>query len=587
MFKRMLLLLTLVLFISLAAPNSAQIQTQKFGKLTEAAKFFPSSTMFYFAIRTDGDYINALNEIIVQVQQRTIGSPISLPQILDMLANSLFLNDFQNDVAPWLGDAVALGVLPYDSLVDQTYYTNNIEYGIVINITDRNAATQFVGNFINSIMRRNDIRFETNADFIAFYLNDLDQTRFIITNTHLVITNTDRLTPPTPSQGSLFDSYAFEDALNPLPGDAYNFIGYVDLPTIQSYQLYTMRQSYYYYMPSLEILMTNLFLSQVIGPIAIAGTIENGNVLILDGVWAIGNTIGIQQLGLSLPPNLTVTPEFADVIPSDAIFAIHGASPLAYGTYLRDSIIDVWQYLSASEFNPEYNANIETWVNQSFASLGRITDAIFSNLTGLSLQQDFANWLSRDMAFFIRSNPELDNPQFPIDFAFVSQVTDGAQSLASIRRLVRVLPLTLRTMGAKNITFIETNIAGADALVVNFHTYTVRDKPSFELIISANDAIFVVGTQRAVRDVLAGQAGNAFPRSQAYILANANIVLYDNLTQALPFTRWIMAQRRTTPNERQLIEGIVNLLGEGVISISTLDNGTMVMRAVQILNLSR
>lgn len=46
----------------------------------------------------------------------------------------------------------------------------------------------------------------------------------------------------------------------------------------------------------------------------------------------------------------------------------------------------------------------------------------------------------------MRSNPELDNPMFPIDMAFVSQVTNGDQSPASIRRVVRALPITYPTL---------------------------------------------------------------------------------------------------------------------------------------------
>ncbi|MCL4253638.1 MAG: hypothetical protein KJ043_07665, partial [Anaerolineae bacterium] len=261
-------------------------------------------------------------------------------------------------------------------------------------------------------------------------------------------------------------------------------------------------------------------------------------------------------------------------------------SPLAYGDYFRDSALAVWRYLSGSEFNPEYDANIEEWVNQGYVGLGRVADAIFSNLTGLSLEQDIANWMSLDGVFFMRSNPELDNPQFPIDLAFVSQVTDGTQSLESMRRLVRALPLTLRSMGVRGVTFTETTLEGADALILGIYGYEITDKPVLELVISANETVFALGTPRAVADVLAGRTGGAFPASQAYILPDANMVLYDNVTNALPLARWIVAQTGAS-SQRELVERIVNLIGEGVISATTLDNGTVVVRSAQILNLGR
>lgn len=580
MFRKILLFMILILSISLFAPVSAQVQTEKFGSLVDAAQFFPSSTPIYFAIRTDGEYINTLNDVFVQIQERTVGAALSIPAGLDMAFDSIFGSDFQNDVAPWLGNFVAVGIFPMDLMIDYTSRNDKAEFGVIINITSRDSATEFVSDFFTKRIG-GDIRQERGDDFTTFYAGDYDDTRFVITDEYLTITNTDKLALPQPLQGSLFNTYAFEDALNPLPADAYNFVGYVDIATLQSYLSAT--RDYYYYRNQRFM---DLLLVQTIGPIAFAGNIENGNVLVVDTVFSAGNMIGMEQLGLSMPPDLTVTPEFANVIPSDAIVAVHGVSPLAYGDYFRDSALAVWRYLSASEFNPEYDANIEEWVNQGYVGLGRVADAIFSNLTGLSLERDFANWMSSDGVFFMRSNPELDNPQFPIDLAFVSQVTDGTQSLESIRRLVRALPLTLRSLGVRGVVFTETTLEGADALIMEIHGYEISTKPVLELVISANETVFAIGTHRAVADVLAGRTGGAFPASQAYILPDANMVLYDNVTNALPLARWIVAQSGAN-SQRDLVERIVNLIGEGVISTTILDNGTMVVRSAQILNLGR
>ncbi len=577
MFKKAMLFMILMLSISLFAPVSAQVQTEKFGALADAAQFFPSSTPVYLAIRTDGDYINTLNDLFVQIQDRAVGSALSISEGLDMLFNDIFDSDFQNDVAPWLGNYVAFGIFPMDLMTDYSYSNDRIEFGVIINIINRELATEVVANFFEQRVGDNFDQ-ETGDDFTAFYVDDY--TRFVVSDEYLVITNNDALIVPTPLEGSLFNTYAFEDALNPLPADSYNFISYVDMATVQSYVAASRSYSYR------NQRMMDLLFTQAMGPIATAGKIENGNVLILDSVFSAGNMIGMQQLGLSMPPDLTITPEFATVIPSDAILAVHGVSPLAYGDYFRDSALAVWRYLSGSEFNPEYDAQIEAWVNQGYVGLGRVADAIFSNLTGLSLERDFANWMSKDGVFFMRSNPELDNPQFPIDLAFVSQVTDGAQSLESMRRLVRALPLALRSVGMRGVTFTETTLEGADALVIGIYGYEITGEPNLELVISANDTVFVIGTHRAVADVLAGRTGGAFPASQAYILPDANMVLYDNVTNALPLARWIVAQTGTN-SQRESVERIVNLIGEGVISITTLDNSTIIMRSVQILNLGR
>ncbi|MCL4255516.1 MAG: DUF3352 domain-containing protein, partial [Anaerolineae bacterium] len=277
---------------------------------------FPSSTPVYFAIRTDGEYINTLNDVFVQIQERTVGTALSIPAGLDMAFDSIFDSDFQNDVAPWLGDFVAVGILPLDLMVDYDSRNDKIEFGVIFNITNRDLATEFVNTFFTERIG-DDIRQERGDDFTAFYAGDYDDTRFVITDDYLVITNTDKLTPPTTTQGSLFNTYAFEDALNALPADAYNFVGYVDFATIQSYASAT--RNYYYG----DSRMMDLLFAQAMGPITLAGRIENGNVLVVDTIFSAGNMIGMEQLGLSMPPDLTVTPEFANVIPSDAILAVH------------------------------------------------------------------------------------------------------------------------------------------------------------------------------------------------------------------------------------------------------------------------
>jgi hypothetical protein len=582
MFKRLWLVIVVVFSVGIFASTSAQVQPEKLSTLVDAAQFFPMGTPFYFAIRTDADYISTLNTIFVAVQERTVGTALSILERLDMLFEDIFSTDFQTTVAPFLGDYIAFGILPLDNVIDYDWNNDRTEYGVLIQITNRDAATEFVRTFFVEYLP-SPITTETSDSFTAFYAGNYDPTRFIITDNHLVITNADTLTPPMPVRGNLAQTSAFVDTLNNMPADAYNFVAFLDVPVLQSYINALNRIYGYNYRP-----LNNLLVLQTMGAIAVAGKIENGNALILDAVLSIGNTIGMELLGLPVPPDLPVNPEFANIIPSDAIFAVHGVSPFAYGDYFRDSAIAVWRYLSASEFNPEYDAQIEMWVNQSYVALGRIADAIFANMTGLSLQRDFANWLSRDGVFFIRSNPELDNPLFLIDMAFVSQVTDGEQSLASIRRLMRALPITLRTLGLRSVTYTETKIAGADALMLSFHNYSVSDNPALELVITANENVFVIGTPRAVEDVLTGRTGGAFLQSpaSAYILPDANIVLYDNFMSALPLARWAVMQDRNNLN-RQVIEAIVNVLGEGVISLTTVENGITVMRAVQILNIGR
>ncbi|PJF30008.1 MAG: hypothetical protein CUN52_05430, partial [Phototrophicales bacterium] len=83
----------------------------------------PTGTFVYFAIRIDADYINTLNTVFVAVQERTVGTALSIPDGLDMLFRDIFSTDFQTSVAPFLGDYIAVGILPLDNVID--YDWNN------------------------------------------------------------------------------------------------------------------------------------------------------------------------------------------------------------------------------------------------------------------------------------------------------------------------------------------------------------------------------------------------------------------------------------------------------------------------------
>jgi hypothetical protein len=580
MLKKVLLLMVMMVSVGIFAPVSAQVLPEKFSTLVDAARFFPSSTPFYFSIRTDAGYIDTLNDVFVQVQERVTGSAFELPVALDMVFTEMGSADFETGVRPWLGDYLAIGMFPPDSMIDYTYSNDSVQYGLLIRITDRVAATEFVRNWLNNGNMGTWLE-EAGDDFTAFRSDETyNDVVYVISDNHISITNHPALMPPTSLRGSLLNTYAFEDALNAMPADAYNFVAYLDVPTIQSYVSASNQ-----YARSSERLY-NALLSQMMGPITVAGKIEEGRVLIVDTVISAGNMIGMEQLGMTMPPVIALNPEFVANIPSDSIFALHGTSPLQYSEYYRDTLLAMWRYLSASELNPEYDAKIQEMVAQGYVALGRIADAFVSNIFGLSLEQDFANWMSSDYVWFMRSNPELDNPNFPIDTAVVFQVADGAQSVESMRRLVRALPISLRALGVRGVTFVESEIEGADALFINIYGYAIEDKPILELVISANETVFTFGTVRAVTDVLRGGRGGGFVQAQPYILPNATMVLYDNMVNALPLARWGLSQGSDT-SSREITERIVNMLGEGVISAITLEDGTVIVRSAQVLNLGR
>ncbi|HRF99184.1 MAG TPA: DUF3352 domain-containing protein, partial [Aggregatilineales bacterium] len=225
----------------------------------------PSSTPFYFSIRTDAGYIDTLNDIFVQVQERVTGSAFELPVALGMVFAEMGSADFETGVRPWLGDYLAIGMFPPDTMIDYTYSNDDVQYGLLIRITDRVAATEFVRNWLNNGNMGTWLE-EAGDDFTAFRAdNTYNDAVYLISDNHISITNHPNLMPPTSLTGSLLNTYAFEDALNAMPADAYNFVAYLDVPTIQSYVSASNQ-----YARSSERLY-NALLSQMMGPITVAG----------------------------------------------------------------------------------------------------------------------------------------------------------------------------------------------------------------------------------------------------------------------------------------------------------------------------
>lgn len=167
MFKRLWLVIVVLFSVGIFAPTSAQMQSEKFSTLVEAAQFFPTGTSVYFSIRTDADYISTLNTLFVAVQERTVGTALSIPDGLDMLFQDLFSTDFQTTVAPFLGDYIAFGILPLDNVIDYDWNNDKTEYGVLIQITNRDAATKFVRTFFAERMG-SAMTTETGDDFTVF-----------------------------------------------------------------------------------------------------------------------------------------------------------------------------------------------------------------------------------------------------------------------------------------------------------------------------------------------------------------------------------------------------------------------------------
>lgn len=586
--------------IMITAAQETPAPDTKFGTLRTLANYLPQNSIFYAAVRTDPGYIETLDGLINRLAEALpegtlpVGFDPRLSALLDMGVSRAFEVDFKSGVRPWLGEALAFGIGPLDALADDSFANNeNVDYGFFIDITDREAATAFLESALPNLYFDTAFQRQDEADYTRFTpVENYIPVDFFVSDSLMVIGSNPNVLPMAGApEMNLNNNAYFDHALLALPADSYHAVYYVDFPSLLSYAFsspYSLRDERPLAAAALR----------TVGPLAGGGTMvregEGAQTLILDTLLSEGNLTGIEAFGFELGDPVRLDPEFLPVIPSNAALAIHGTNPLGVVELLTRNypVVEPYIYNAALSGIDYYGYSLTTvaTITALTREFPKFPAIISGNLFGLDYEKEVKNLLGSDYVLFARANPGVV-PEFytngltTLDWAVVSQVGDPAQARESMRTIQRDLPNTLRTLGARGVTFTQEQIGSAEVLVLSIDpTSYVDDETPYELAIAVKEGLFAFGTRRAVTDtittdVMLRATAPAFTILQGHLLPDASMNWYASGPQLTLFLDVLNAARGYIDPETEIIRSLLLWGGEGVLSLTVNETGDTVLRA--------
>ncbi|NWG17709.1 MAG: DUF3352 domain-containing protein [Chloroflexi bacterium] len=499
---RKLIVVCLLAVLALGAvPALATPQSE----LTALAAYYPPQSPLFAAMRTDDAYIEELDAVLAGILRKlpegVVPPGFSLRSALNLLVAETGAADFDAAVRPWLGDTVAIGFLSLEDMSDSLQ-----EVVIAAQITDRAAAAAFWKYLLD---RTNSTYGEITDSAYTFYTMDAEAPEeggLLIADDVMLLGVGDLRAMLLTREARLNQYPAFADTMALLPADRYNAVIYMDAAAIARAT------------PDAEMA------AGFVGTQGIGLTILDGRSLVIDAVSMAGET-SLESLGFNLGGLTPVDPAFAASIPADASLVTHAANPRA----LYDAVIGLARVSAPNA--EEFEKNLQ---QIEFAVRG---------FTGLELEEDILSWLNGDFAVFVTINndtiqqaiqqtmagqPSLVDT-LPVEVGLVVEATDAAKAQALSAALGKALAQF--TQQEEDVTVSQEQIAGVDVTVLSAKAEMAPDMAlPLDVVIGANDRVFVIATRKAAAAILEGAPGldsaPAFNQAARYLLPNASSVWY-------------------------------------------------------------
>lgn len=601
----------LVIVFLLAALGITSVMATPVAELNDLARYFPADVPVFVAVRTDDAFFSELDGIIAKVAAALPSGAPAPDTIVEMLDKALADTEppmsFQEDIRPWLGDTIAVGVLEIperngssmEMLGRRAPIDDESPVLVAVSITDRAAVTDF---FING-MTESGTEFERTdvADVTIITPIESEATEtpdgggsesskkvvFVIRDDALFITNQPESATTLPDS-NLADNADFNETFALLPGDDYNITLYMDFGVFIKENIAND--------PDAEQVMGLLGgMFNAFGPQVWGVTLLDGVSLTFDAAQRITDPAAFEEFGFPITSISPIDPDFAAHIPAGATLAMHS-------TDLNRSFnggFDMLEKMIADM--SEMDLGNQSELEEATEGIAQIESA-FTAFTGLDLREDVLPWMTGDYALFIMPNPKLNvRSQFgifqtlPVDFGMAIEVTDSAAADKTVEGLTeaveRIAAMVEEQENASaKIELTTETIAGTDVSVI---TITSKESPwPVELLIGANDEVFALGTRNAVQAILTRDGGlpsdAAYSNAQAYVLENTYALGYFGPQSLLPLADLITAFADEDDDEaEQNAEAARKLIGlvQSAISSQTIDaDGNAVTRVVITLS---
>jgi len=606
--------------------SNTQSQIQALTDAKDLARFMPADSVFYANIRLDDGYIDLLDTLIERITSKLpanlLPPMLSQPKLLRTQLEAALKTaglDYQNDIRSWLGDRAALSVGSIAGVMASAKTPANMPVLLAIEVTDK-AKTEA---FIDALLARGkatDFFKKTPSDTETTYLSALPQlpVEIAVRQGVLFIGTPASISAVDTKSAKLDQSQKFTDTMSLLTAPSYSQLFYIDVPEVLKVSAATMTRNM---TPDRTKMLQDII--NGLGPEAIGLTVQDDSALTIDVALKIADKTKFESAGIKLPMGKSVKPEFDAYIPDNAIAIIHG-------TDIKNSIdsaLASLQSAAAASSNPSNADSVKR-------SLDQLTNALKA-FTGLDLQTDILGWLTGDFAMFIGYDvPEPGAPSLitsvltasldktqkvtygGLDFGLVIEAADPAKAQNMVAKLSDALPKFAAS--AKDVKISTEEISGAKALVLSVSSPQLAN--TVDLVIAANDKVFVIATRDAATKVLSGSGGldknEVYAAASKYFVAKPLQVYYLNRNalnllgdfgaiSAVAFTvskGSIMGMLSGTPTPtpqpaseilpgvlaqykqfQMLVRQVTSIVDSASITSSITDNGDIVGRAVLTL----
>lgn len=479
--KRWIILLLMMLLgmsisIAHAKPTTVRLAHAFF------ADQIPAGADFYVAIRTDDAYIAELDNILTPIFAQLsnfegiVAPNYNLSQLLDMLVQPTTGGDFATTVRPWLGASLAIAIyLNPNKTEAQNLF-------IAIDHSNRELAQATLENLLPR-----QINVVVEGDF-TIYSPSTGLGFASINDDAIYITAGRGSTAFTGVTGDVLGNQAnFHRSVGALPAPSYNIVFTAD--TASLVQVLDNDRS------DTARLIRNLL------PDAYTAV----GATILDGV---SPTIDVAQIGLtSSIISLISTPldaTFLQNVPSNVTGIIHGTNLLApYNT-----IIDLLSAQTGEDLR---------------AQLDQIQGLFGFDVIDLLLSDDFAIYFTykpQQLAEVIDQQLSLLNTDpygivsdltALIEFGYIIELSNPSNGQALIDQIASLYAM-LGANSASGIAINRERIGNSNALILSL---TTSPNGMLDLVIGANERVFVIGTRDSAEAILTGRGGfNTNPHYQ-------------------------------------------------------------------------